>query len=1256
MKAALQLKAKTPSSAPPTLTPVRSRLLQRKCACGRTADSSGECEECARKPRLLQRKTANLSEPPSGRHCGDVGRASVIPVAPPSDLLEADADRIAEAVMSGGPVPAPRRITGSAALYRQAAGQQTGIDTGDLTRALNRPLPSRRSASGPLTPCLTGPVCQNIPGSATRFVAQTSQTEAANAAARQRSPRLQRERGDFRPATQLTRFLTTEDPGTLALVAGVIVNPDISATGAQFTGCEHLRPPPTDAAAGCIEVGAALETQAGAFNAGTAARVGDFSREEWRQNTLRVFTHEGAHAAFDRAPPAGLTLLAGDPASELDELNAILSEMPHLFEMMKLRATSHEDHLEQFRAAIGRTVTRTGEGIRGIMTSLRCMEPCATVDRNVRLVFEARAAQWPAAVRQLVLSALNDPALQLSWPVSVPTPSLQLEPGNPGELDSAPRVETRPLQRLADDESALPFQAPPLVHEVLQSSGHPLDPAVRAFMEPRFGHDFGAVRVHEDSRAAASAREVNALAYTVEKNIVLGEGQYAPNTTAGSRLLAHELAHVVQQEGAGSAGGGPLQRRCACGGAADPGGECAECREKKRHALQRFASLGQPVSHHFDQGDALAQTRLEVNPPDDRFEREAEAAADAVMNGSAAGSPADLSAMSSPAVHRESLTRGSAPVAPPIVHDVLSESGEPLDSSTRGFMEERFGHDFSHVRTHTGAKATESARAVSAAAYTVGRQICFDAQHYAPHTEPGRRLLAHELAHVLQQQGSAAGTLQRAVPAGLEVKGKETAGATGGTWSVYFERNNATLDTDGKIAVHFANRDPKADFDLRGYVSEDEVTSPAVGQALAENRIKAVDTELSLTGHSGKRNAQPFPNVGDGRLDYRDMRSVEIAAAGAKATTPDCKTTAANGPCTAAVETKLAETLTAAQGFISKARRLLTSGIDTETNDLRDEYFGGGAGKGSGAAVTTTLDTNLGKIAAQMDLVAKPKQHQCGTVCNPNCGAIAYNQNAGPTAKLTLCPAFIDAGLTIRARNLIHETAHGAPDIGIAGKTPGTEDWAYGPERRLPRLTAAQALQNSDSYAYFVMLSADPTAAPPRRPEDEVSGVKTNEEGGVRETLTLLADWLKWSPQELRGTYATMVESRSPKTAWTNSHYEKTMKLVAARFGLTMPPTLPTDDDRFAVAGISDRYERMGALSRRKLNVTRDPAVKKTVWSDGPGNSVTLGDDFFAITDAVARTRLLLTALVGKVGEIVPADQTKFVLLAEDLNALHPLP
>ena len=77
--------------------------------------------------------------------------------------------------------------------------------------------------------------------------------------------------------------------------------------------------------------------------------------------------------------------------------------------------------------------------------------------------------------------------------------------------------------------------------------GSPLDAETRAFFELRFGRDFSAVRIHADSRAAESARAVNALAYTVGNNIAMGTNQYTPRTEQGKRLLAHELVHVMQQ-------------------------------------------------------------------------------------------------------------------------------------------------------------------------------------------------------------------------------------------------------------------------------------------------------------------------------------------------------------------------------------------------------------------------------------------------------------------------------------------------------------------------------------------------------------------------------------------------------------------------------------------------------------------------------------------------------------------------------------
>ncbi len=91
--------------------------------------------------------------------------------------------------------------------------------------------------------------------------------------------------------------------------------------------------------------------------------------------------------------------------------------------------------------------------------------------------------------------------------------------------------------------------APDIVEDVLHSPGQALDAPAQAFFEGRFRRGFGDVRIHTDRRAAESARSVGALAYTVGRDIVFGSDQYNPDTAAGRRLLAHELAHVEQQRG-----------------------------------------------------------------------------------------------------------------------------------------------------------------------------------------------------------------------------------------------------------------------------------------------------------------------------------------------------------------------------------------------------------------------------------------------------------------------------------------------------------------------------------------------------------------------------------------------------------------------------------------------------------------------------------------------------------------------------------
>lgn len=97
--------------------------------------------------------------------------------------------------------------------------------------------------------------------------------------------------------------------------------------------------------------------------------------------------------------------------------------------------------------------------------------------------------------------------------------------------------------------------APAIVYEVLRSPGQPLDRKAQEFMGSRFGHDFSRVRIHDDSRAAESARALDALAYTVGRDVVFGRGQYSPGTGEGRSLIAHEMVHVVQQSGSSESTG-----------------------------------------------------------------------------------------------------------------------------------------------------------------------------------------------------------------------------------------------------------------------------------------------------------------------------------------------------------------------------------------------------------------------------------------------------------------------------------------------------------------------------------------------------------------------------------------------------------------------------------------------------------------------------------------------------------------------------
>jgi hypothetical protein len=174
-----------------------------------------------------------------------------------------------------------------------------------------------------------------------------------------------------------------------------------------------------------------------------------------------------------------------------------------------------------------------------------------------------------------------------------------------------------------------------------------------------------------------------------------------------------------------------------------------------------------------DLGSLALQPKLVIGDTNDPLESEAEHTAERVMRMPDGGATRAISKDNDAHVRRKcnsceeeeketkKLSRMGAgnsrqfdgvPV-PHSIHDVLNSPGTALDRVTRAYFEPRFAHDFSHVRVHTSPRAAESARAIGAAAYTVGSHIVFGANRYDPHSNAGGKLLAHELAHTIQQQG-----------------------------------------------------------------------------------------------------------------------------------------------------------------------------------------------------------------------------------------------------------------------------------------------------------------------------------------------------------------------------------------------------------------------------------------------------------------------------------------------------------------------
>jgi hypothetical protein len=369
------------------------------------------------------------------------------------------------------------------------------------------------------------------------------------------------------------------------------------------------------------------------------------------------------------------------------------------------------------------------------------------------------------------------------------------------------------------------------------SGGQPLDATTRSFFESRFAHSFAHVRVHADQAASDAAGAVHARAFTTGHNIVFNRGEYAPSSTSGRWLLAHELTHVLQQRGGAPAAG--VQRKeesaAALAPSTAPSGLIVEDDAPVRtgtmrktpfialleqtirsalrqglmgspyserdcpwidywldHFRQQPAAYGERVIHKYTAGIAAVGDARDYLPVIEA--RVLRGVARWVKTGRVSevpeGAPAPAWRKGGAVMRKAQHGEGAVSAQAWQVRGRLG-GGQPIEGGLRARMESAFSEDFSGVRVHTDPAAAALSSELDARAFTVGTDVAFAAGEYRPGTPIGDALIAHELAHVAQQRGAGDGAEVGAEPASSSLEEDADVAAVGAVASLWGKATGA---------------------------------------------------------------------------------------------------------------------------------------------------------------------------------------------------------------------------------------------------------------------------------------------------------------------------------------------------------------------------------------------------------------------------------------------------------------------------------
>ncbi|MCP4153735.1 MAG: DUF4157 domain-containing protein, partial [bacterium] len=503
----------------------------------------------------------------------------------------------------------------------------------------------------------------------------------------------------------------------------------------------------------------------------------------------------------------------------------------------------------------------------------------------------------------------------------------------------------------------------------------------------------------------------------------------------------------------------------------------------------------------------------------------------------------------------------------------LKGGGQPLPETTRNYFEPRFGKDLGNIRLHTGTKANDAAATLHAQAFTTGNNVAFGHGHYSPETIAGKKLLAHEITHTIQQQATQnkEETLRlRPQPGPFTVsdiyeKSDKEKDFVFFDWASpdYSDKPpESTLDSKEKQKIF--NRKKEAELNqipvnqikLIGFASEEGNVN--YNLKLIKRRLQAVENVLkNEAGYDKPVKTEEKLSSSKGKLDYRYWRAVEIRFNDETSTRDKQEKGAIVCPMEkqSIVETHRQKAFdmmnNPTKGAMPQLKRYIAKPDPNSTVAAKLDYlFGGDRSKETAIKVLNrinAIDIFLKEISYQTNIL-------CGFPQTPNCKVGSIASTNPETGTIRLCPIFFSKKRKkLAPGTLMHEAAHAS--------VYKTADMAYRNYRAMRILTTEQALDNADSLEEFVYhVYGIGTKVGPKK-ADKLSGCEKYKES-INKTAAVA---------EHRNLYAVSGTAQTydhpGNRAYMRPYFYK-------RFHRA---------DKPAIAGIHDRYRRMYKLFKKQL-------------------------------------------------------------------------